>query len=100
VGKIYQWNGSAWTQKAGSDGRDITVSNDGKIFLTNTVGKIYEWNGSGWTQLDGSDGTTLAANNGTLTLVNTKGRLYYRNYSNKKIPIKVNTGKITDSKLN
>jgi hypothetical protein len=100
VGKIYQWNGSSWTQKTGSDGRDITVSNEGKVFLTNSVGNIYEWNATGWTQLDGSDGTRVAANNGTLTLVNTKGRLYYRAYGNKKIPIKVNTGKIIDSKLN
>jgi hypothetical protein len=81
VGKIYQYNGSGWTQKTGSAGRDITVANDGTIFLTNTAGIIYQWNGNGWNQLDGSDGVAVAANNGTFTLINTKGRLYYRVYN-------------------
>lgn len=99
VGKIYQYNGTGWTQKAGSDGRDITVSNDGKVYLTNTVGKIYEWNGNSWTQLDGSDGVIVAANNGLLTLVNTKGRLYYRQYK-KSLPVFKNTGKLDGIKTN
>lgn len=80
VGKIYQFNGSGWTQTSGSDGRDITVANDGTVFLTNTVGNIYQREGNNWTQLDGSDGSAISANNGKLALINTKGRLYYRNF--------------------
>jgi hypothetical protein len=64
----------------GSDGRDITVSNDGTIFLTNTSGKIYQWSNSSWSQLDGSDGVTIAANSKKLILANTKGRMYFRSW--------------------
>jgi hypothetical protein len=86
-GKIYQYSGSKWTQMSGSDALDIAVSNDGKIFLTNTVGKIYERNNDHWDQLDGSDGRALSANNGKLVLVNSKGRLYYRDYADIRNPI-------------
>ncbi len=65
---------------SGSDGRDIAVTNDGKVFLTNTVGKIYERNGNSWKQLDGSDGVTIAANKKKLVMVNAKGRMYFRSY--------------------
>jgi hypothetical protein len=84
-GEIYQLSGSKWTQMSGSDATDIAVSNDGKIFLTNTVGKIYERNGDGWDQLDGSDGRRVSANNGKLVLVNSAGRLYYRDYAKQHI---------------
>lgn len=80
VGKIYNLVGSSWKQMSGSDGRDITVSNDGKVFITNTVGKIYERDGSSWKQLDGSDGVAVAANDKKLVMVNTVGRMYFRSY--------------------
>ena len=80
VGKIYKMDGSSWKQMSGSDGRDIAVTNEGKVFLTNTVGKIYERKGNGWKQPDGSDGVAIAANKKKQVMVNTKGRMYFRNY--------------------
>ena len=69
-----------WVKMAGTDGRDITVTNDGKVFLTNRVGKIYQRTGNTWVQLEGSDGVTIAANNHKVVMANTKGRLYFRTY--------------------
>jgi hypothetical protein len=71
---------SKWKNANGTDGRDISVSNDGNVFLTNTVGKIYQLNGTSWTPLDGSDGRTIGSNSGKLFMVNTAGRLFYRTY--------------------
>src|ERR1041385_3476302 len=67
VGKIYRlkdiknvsWG---WQQMPGSDGRDITVTKDGKVWLVNSVGKVYQWYGTGWAeQLDISGGYRIAA---------------------------------------
>ena len=72
--RIYQWNGSAWTQKgsdingeAASDhsGRSVSLSSDGSIVaiganlndgngISSGHVRIYEWSGSAWTQ-KGSD---------------------------------------------
>jgi hypothetical protein len=80
-GEIYQWAGSSWQQTAGSHGRDIASSDDGRVFLTNTDGLIYQLSGESWEQLDGSDGWNLSAGGGTLVLVNTTGRIYRRAYA-------------------
>lgn len=82
AGRIYQYNSNSnkWDQMAGSDGKDIAVSNNGQIFLTNKVGKIYKWGTGSWTQLDGSDAAAISANNGKFILLNTKGRIYQRKY--------------------
>jgi hypothetical protein len=88
-GEIYQYNSNAWTQMSGSDAFDIAVSNDGKIFLTNTVGKIYERNSDHWDQLDGSDGRAVSGNNGKLVVINSKGRLYYREYAKRNTRVDI-----------
>lgn len=80
AGKIYKMSASGWLQMSGSSGRDIAVTNEGAVYLTNSVGKIYERAGNSWNQLDGSDGVTIAANKKKVLLVNTKGRIYFRNY--------------------
>ncbi len=81
AGKIYRFEpGAGWTQTNGSSGRDIAVTGDGKVFLTNSKGAIYERKANAWTQLDGSSAVAVSANRQRLVMVNTNGRLYYRNY--------------------
>jgi Tectonin domain len=82
VGKVYNFNKntSKWVEVTGVVGRDITVSNSGKVFATNTAGSILQRSGSNWTTLDGSDGNTVSANEGNLILLNTTGRIYNRKF--------------------
>lgn len=84
-GKIYQLKdprhiGMGWEQKPGGGGRDITVTNDGYVFLVNNQGRIFKWTGFRWDQLDGSDGLRIAANNRKILLINTDREIYTRNY--------------------
>jgi Tectonin domain len=69
-----------WEQMPGMFARDITVTNDGHVFMVNQMGNIFQWNSTKWTKLDGSDGVRIAANNGKIALVNTDGEIYTRNY--------------------
>lgn len=80
AGKIYRYANSSWTQVSGGSGKDITVSGERDVFLTNHDGKIYSRRSNSWKQLDGSDGVAVSANAGRLVMVNTKGRLFYRTY--------------------
>jgi Astacin (Peptidase family M12A) len=65
-----------WIKQAGSDGKDITVNENGIAFLVNTVGKIYKFNGVRWTQLLGSDAISIASNAKKTCMVNSAGKIY------------------------
>ena len=85
AGKIYQLKdpkhiGMGWELKPGGDARDITVTNDGYVFMVDTKGRIYQWTGFRWDQLDGSDGLRISANNRKIVLINTQREMYTRNY--------------------
>jgi len=82
AGKIYKYNyqDNKWQQVAGSGARDITVSNTGDIFITNSIGNIYQFTDNSFTKLDGSNGLSLSANNGKLLLINTEGRIFKRSF--------------------
>lgn len=65
-----------WSLMIGSSGRDVSINNQGTIYLTNSVGNIYSYNGREWIQMPGSDGLRIAANYNRVLLVNTSGRIY------------------------
>lgn len=69
-----------WEQRPGGDARDITVSNDGYVFMVDNKGRIYQWTGFRWDQIDGSDGLRISANNRKIVLINTDREMYTRNY--------------------
>ena len=71
-----------WRLMIGSNGRDITVSEKGELYLTNTKGSIYNYDGRKWNKLSGSSGSSIAANSGKLFLINTKGSIYQRSGEN------------------
>ena len=80
VGKIYKWNGNGWTQMQGSSVADVAVGNDGTVWCTNTDGAIFKFNGLGWNRLAGSDASRIAADAGSVWMVNTAGKLYRMYY--------------------
>ncbi|MEL0041245.1 MAG: hypothetical protein VW685_07995, partial [Ilumatobacter sp.] len=71
--RVYEWNGSAWTQKGGDidgeaaddySGVSVSLSSDGTILAVGATlndgngadsghVRVYEWNGSAWTQKGG-----------------------------------------------
>ena len=51
-----------WHLMIGSSGRDITIDESGKMYLTNAAGYIYRYDGKKWNRMPGSDGSTIAAN--------------------------------------
>ena len=54
AGLIYQWRNLKWVQTPGSSGKDIHVTQDGRVVtLNNTVGLAYRWNGTQWDRLQG-----------------------------------------------
>ena len=71
---------TGWEQIPGQTGRDITISNDGQIFLVNNQGNIFQWNGTSWDQIEGNAGYRIAANNGKMLLISTGGEMYSRSY--------------------
>ncbi|MEO6612083.1 MAG: tectonin domain-containing protein [Chitinophagaceae bacterium] len=84
-GKIFQLKdrvhvNMGWEQKPGGDARDITVTNDGYVFIVDNKGRIYQWTGFRWDQLDGSDGLRISANNRKIVLINTQREMYTRSY--------------------
>ncbi len=54
AGLIYQWRNLRWVQMPGSSGKEIHVTQDGRVVtLTNTAGLFYRWNGTRWDRLRG-----------------------------------------------
>ena len=91
--RVYEWNGSAWTQK-GSDidgeaagdqfGRSVSLSSDGTILAIgatrNDTGaghvRAYGWNGSAWTQKGADiDGETADDNSGRSVALSSDGTI-------------------------
>lgn len=75
-----------WRLMIGSDGLDISVSNQGTLYLINKIGNIYKYSGKEWTQMPGSDGVSIAASNGRVLITNKIGKIYeWKNGSWKRL---------------
>lgn len=84
AGQAWQYNGRNFILRSGPAARDITVGQDGVVWIAaegtdRAGGPVYRWNGARWVAIDGLL-TALSASRGRLWGVNRLGNIWMRRY--------------------
>ncbi|HMP94761.1 MAG TPA: hypothetical protein PKD90_17905 [Phnomibacter sp.] len=84
AGQVWQYDGRNFILRSGPAARDITVSQDGAVWIAaegsdRAGGPVYRWDGTRWVAIDGLL-TALSASRGSLWGVNRLGNIWMRRY--------------------
>lgn len=84
AGQVWQYDGRHFVHRPGPAARDITVGQDGVVWIAaegtdRAGGPVYRWNGRGWVAIDGLL-SALSASRGRLWGVNRLGNIWMMRY--------------------
>lgn len=76
--KLHRWTGGSWAEQTGAKFRDVAISREGQVFVTDDQKRLLTGNGSSWTPMDGQPVRVAVSTSGVVFVINDQGQIWRR----------------------